>query len=593
MPRTGASIFAKMIVLLILLLIPVMLLYMYFNKLSETNIKTEIQHFADSRLSYSMETIDSQFDSMMLLSGLISQDTSLRQLEALNFGTDLFDRRSTEIEISEKIQMLSTSGKWKNDITLFIPKNKQVISTESSASYQEEYIQFDLTRQWSYQSADASDAQQASFVYHLVGPLSASLEPEKANYIIEVRVYKNNLIDMLNQFKAGNPQTNPFLYNPVTSEVILNSSVAPEEVETVISQYRSQLSKDLKTVKREEIEISNEHYQVNAIKSSKIGWYLVDYVPLSAAFSTLSATRDVFYLSVAMLLMMAVIASYMFYRHVQSPVMNLVSGVQRLKLGDYSVRIPLKGPFEFRFLFARFNQMAEEIQTLIEDVYQEKLRSKEATLKQLQAQINPHFLYNCLFFIKNMSSIGNDEAVEQMTINLGEFFRYVTRSESRLASIKDEIEFVRHYLNIQHLRMPRLHVVWEVSDDLLDEEIPRLLIQPIVENAIVHGIESIRGEGIVRIIGIKQGAKCQLIFEDNGIGMTAVERQELERCVAMPLTEEMGCGVWNVCQRLVGEFGAGSKVTFFESELGGLGVKLEWNGRVLKGEEKHVSDTVS
>jgi len=579
MRPNGLSIFSKMLILIVLLLLPVVYLYLYFNSLSESNTKKEIQQSAASRLAYSLNQIESSFDSMMLLAGLISQDASLRELEASNFDSDLFDRMKTETAVAEKIQMLSASGKWKNDITLFLPGKKQAISTLSSVSYEIDALTDSLSRNWSYRSfaANASGSQATSFVYHLVGPLSAASELETANYVIEIRVPGSNLIGMLGQFKAGNTQGDPFLFNPDTGETILNASSKPDAVKAIIGHIAGRLSMQNATAVNEEMTIDGRPYLINAKKSSKIGWYLVDYTPLSTAFSSIANSRNVFYLSVGMLLLMAVVASFMFYWHVQTPVTWLVRGVQSLKKGDYSARIPLRGPSEFRFLFERFNGMASEIQTLIENVYQEKLRSREATLKQLQAQINPHFLYNCLFFIKNMSGIGHYEAVEKMSVSLGEFYRYVTRTEKRLATVREEAEFVRHYLNIQHLRMPRLKVEWEISEDLFDLEIPRLLIQPIVENAIVHGIENIKGEGLVKIEGKREGTGCLFTVEDNGKGMTPEQMDRLQQTVTMPLSDEMGCGVWNINQRLIHEFGAGAKLHFFQSPLGGLGVRMSWN----------------
>src|SRR5690606_39681649 len=124
--------------------------------------------------------------------------------------------------------------------------------------------------------------------------------------------------------------------------------------------------------------------------------------------------------------------------------------------GYFSVRLNYSARNEFSLLFARFNIMAQRIQELIENVYEEKLRRREATLKQLQSQINPHFLYNCLFFIKNMARMKNEEAVVAMSLNLGEYFRYTTRLGNQTATLAEELSVIVNYLEIQNLRMRRI-----------------------------------------------------------------------------------------------------------------------------------------
>lgn len=126
---------------------------------------------------------------------------------------------------------------------------------------------------------------------------------------------------------------------------------------------------------------------------------------------------------------------------------------------------------------------------LIEQVYLEQLRAKDAHLKQLQSQINPHFLYNCLFFIKSKAVVGDTDSVEAMALNLGEYYRYITKTDHSLTTLQDELKLLENYLEIQNLRKQRISYEMDIAEDLLGLQIPRLLIQPLVENSIIHGIE--------------------------------------------------------------------------------------------------------
>ncbi|MDG0810644.1 sensor histidine kinase [Cohnella rhizosphaerae] len=191
----------------------------------------------------------------------------------------------------------------------------------------------------------------------------------------------------------------------------------------------------------------------------------------------------------------------MLYQNIRRPIKALIRGVQQLKKGNYAARIPVKGDNEFTFLFHKFNDMAQEIDLLVGKVYAEQLRSREATLKQLQSQINPHFLYNCLAFMKSMAVLEEKEAIIAMSVSLSKYYRYTTRNEQQLVSVREEMALVENYLRIQGLQMKRLSVSIELPDALLDKQIPRLLIQPVVENAIVHGIEPCETAGRIVIRG--------------------------------------------------------------------------------------------
>jgi two-component system sensor histidine kinase YesM len=271
------------------------------------------------------------------------------------------------------------------------------------------------------------------------------------------------------------------------------------------------------------------------------------------------------------------LASFLLYRNVQIPIRKLLGSVQRIKRGDFSARIEYHAKNEFDFLFLRFNEMAEQIQLLIENVYTEKIHSREATLKQLQSQINPHFLYNSLFFIINSAMLDDKESVVEMSENLAAFYRYTTRLENQLVTIREELEMVNHYLTIQNLRMQRLESMIDIPDKMMELRVPRLILQPLVENAIIHGIERKVEGGIIRITGEQDNQSNRIIIEDDGIGMNLEEIKRLQNKLDLPMSEEIGCGTWNVHQRLFYQFGEGSGLVFHHVPSGGIRVIITWN----------------
>ncbi|MEQ4486455.1 sensor histidine kinase [Cohnella silvisoli] len=562
-----------MIVLIVVLLLPVMTLYIYFNKVSESNTKREIQNSALGRLAFFLSQVEANVDRMTFSAGQISRDPSLLELQVINLGIDYFDKVKTVNSLYQKVQMLSSSNKWDNQITVYVPQTKDMITTGGQESDEEAITTHADRAGWVHQQTKINNNRVPGFRYRLVVPDNAWEQPETADFVIDVSFPDSSLQTMLDQFKFGN-QGDPFFYNPQAGTILNRSADDPviREIANVLGEQPADNGG-----KSSEISIGGSRYVIQTIYSPMLKWYLVDYYPLEKAFSPIRTSRIIFYISITMLFLMGVIATAMFYRHVQFPIRELVRGVQKLKRGDYSARIGGKQNSEFDFLFERFNDMAAEMKKLIENVYEEKLRSRDAVLKQLQSQINPHFLYNCLSFIKNMATLGNEEAVEKMAVNLGDFYRYATRSENRLAALRDELQFVDHYLSIQRLRTPKFRYEVSVPEQMLELQVPRLMLQPIVENAVIYGIEGKVEAGMLTITAEKHDQQFILTVEDDGKGMSLEKMRELQSTLSQPLSEEMGCGLWNVHQRLQLEFGHNAGLIFFASELGGLGVRLYWS----------------
>jgi two-component system sensor histidine kinase YesM len=324
------------------------------------------------------------------------------------------------------------------------------------------------------------------------------------------------------------------------------------------------------------ITLNDQKYVVNYIRSDSLGWHLVDFVPLEKIYSPITVNRNLFYVIVSLLLLLSILVTLLLYRNVQRPIRLLIRGVQRIKDGQYSVRLKEQPNNEFDFLFNSFDEMAEQIQELIEKVYKETLRSKEATLKHLQSQINPHFLYNCLFYIKSMANLGDKEAVAAMALNLGEYYRYTTRTEKTMTTLREELKLVENYLTIQNLRIQRFHYEMDIQEEMLDLVIPRLLLQPLVENAIIHGIEDSPEFGIIHVSGVSQDGIHRIIVDDNGKGISMEEMVRLQKEMAMPMGDDTGCGLWNIHQRLIQMYEGQSGLSFSPSPMNGFRVIMAW-----------------
>jgi two-component system sensor histidine kinase YesM len=197
-------------------------------------------------------------------------------------------------------------------------------------------------------------------------------------------------------------------------------------------------------------------------------------------------------------------------------------------------------------------------------------------LKQLQAQINPHFLYNCLGYIINMAQMKDEQAVVSMAHNLSAYYRYTTRMERETSSLQEEIKLLINYLDIQKLRNGRIEYHIDIPEHMLAQSVPRLMLQPMVENSVIHGIGKSYTSGEIRITGESVNGFGKIYIDDDGPGLTPEQYEALNQEMLEPLQEEVGCGLWNTYQRMIHTFGNHSYLLFGPSPLGGFRTEIVW-----------------
>ncbi len=563
------NIFSKILILLVLLLIPIVLLYSYTNRITNNVVQDQIQSSNLNQLSFFMHQLDGDVERLAMSPVILGSDPYIREFIDRNESPD-YDMLKEQSRIIQKLSLQSVSSGWVNELTIAIPHGKQVLSSSIFVNGTDTWPwDSPIKRTWTYEERKG-DNGVGSFVREISEPIRAQVAGQ-ANVLYQVRFSVQNMIQLLDVYKQDK-RSDPFLVDG-QNRAVFNSSSNPSITHTIHERLAGQ---SLPLTGQVQFEIANQQYLISFVKSEQLGWYLVDYVPVQKILSPITMTRKLFYVSIALLLVMSILASFLLYRNVQIPIGKMIQSVQQVKRGDLSARIVYRAKNEFDFLIQRFNEMAEQIQVLVEDVYAEKIRSREATLKQLQSQIHPHFLYNSLFFIINSAEMEDKESVVAMSQNLAEFYRYTTRVEKQSVRLRDELDLVGHYLTIQNLRIHRLKYEINVPEEMLDEWVPRLILQPLVENAIVHGIERSAEGDRITITGEQKDGWNRLIVEDNGGGLDEAGLDKLLKQLEAPMSDEIGCGTWNVHHRLYYQFGEGSGLTFERVHDGGLRAVLTW-----------------
>lgn len=572
MQELRSNIFRKIILLIVALLVPIVLLYIHSNYVTVKILEDKITSYRFAQFNLFLNRMVTEIDSVANAAVNLTKDKSVMELRYLHLTDSMYHNVYAKELVLNQIQLQATSTNWMDRLRVYTPYDGSVITLEPVISYDPIELETGMKLGWQYRALGSN----SEFVWYTAEPFTAYEDVSKAHLVIEASIAKGTLVTFLDDYKSSG-DGDPFLYHPVHG-VITNRTAERDTIDGIVSHLAAHGEKSL----GDRFTYNDDHL-VMMTESGWMGWMLVDYVPLQQILSPINEMNLRFYAATGLLLIVSFFATLLLYRHVRLPLKELVVNLQRLKRGDFSARVHIQQENEFRYVGDQFNGMVEQMQELVEKVYLEQIRSREAKLKQLQSQINPHFLYNCLQLIKNKTILGEDEAVISMTENLGSYFRYATRLENPLATLGEEIDMILNYLTIQNLRMKRIEYEVDVPEPLLALKIPRLLLQPVVENAIVHGLEPRKQQGLVRIIGMQEEDMVRIVIEDNGPGMSEEARHEMKERLGRAMDEHMGYGVWNVNQRLFYQFGEGSGVRFDASELGGLKVILEWRSSDVSG----------
>jgi len=248
------------------------------------------------------------------------------------------------------------------------------------------------------------------------------------------------------------------------------------------------------------------------------------------------------------------VISRMIMTSITKPIHKLSEMTKQAASGDFAVRVQENSGDELAILNSSFNQMVEKIGQLVEDIRMEQMNLRQTELKVLQAQINPHFLYNTLDSIIWLAEAGQKEQVVQMVSTLSDFFRTTLSKGRDYITLEEEEAHIRSYLQIQQFRYRDiLEYDIQIPTKLFQCEILKLTLQPLVENALYHGIKNKRGIGHIYVNGEQDGDQILLRVQDDGIGMTSERLSYVKTLLCKEEPDEntpSGFGLFNVNQRL-------------------------------------------
>ena len=307
-------------------------------------------------------------------------------------------------------------------------------------------------------------------------------------------------------------------------------------------------------------EVNNEEIFYSFYPIDNTDWKVVALHSLSS-YNNTTTTITRFMTSITFLtLLCSCLLMILISLSISKPLNKLTKLMSNVQNGDYSVRFQPRYNDEIGKLCNSFNYMLEQTNTLINDVYKLELAEKDATIYALQSQINPHFLYNTLQMVSDFAEIGDTEEVSTICSYLSSIFRYCLNGKSQCTLLDNEINHVQNYIYIQSIQLNhRFKFVLDIPDENYNIPVPRLILQPLVENAITHGIYSKLNDAQITLSCRQVENILEIKIQDNGIGMTKEKLENIKNLLSTSMHthqfDDICIGLINVHRRLTLTYG--------------------------------------
>lgn len=493
---------------------------LFFYKGTSYILINEYEQSITAQLSQVNQQISEQIDALdSIIPMFLSNSLISNTLESINYNSVTYDSKiSIEKQMSHTYYSTSLSSKnFINGIHIFSDDGTEFYIPTSGKSERD----IDLNQKL-LDNIDPSDP----------GLICMSLYSEYKSIFFARNIFSSNtgrhigifIVDVAPvnwiQFcaKGLDPSWFIYLYN---NEMSILSN---EDMEVQSAQLLTQIAPQNSTVSFQELTLSGEPYFVAAQELQGLHITSAVAAPKLLMMSDLNQTLKSYLLLMSGIVLIALAAAVVLSRAVTRPINKMVFHINEISQGRQDSLPPLKMHYEFQIWMNAFNEMLKKLDISYNDNFQKQLLLKNAEIQALQSQMDPHFLFNVLNTIAWKAQMSDNEEIYDMIISLGELLRINTISkESAYTLLEQEMKYVKFYIYLQQMRFEdKISFDIQVPDSLMQCKIPGFCIQPLVENAIVHGLEPKKGNGKLSINIIETKRYMEISINDNGIGFETI-----------------------------------------------------------------------
>lgn len=566
------------VLFVIMILLPVLLITYFSAEYFRSVLLQSLTSKAMQTLEQVSYTVDSQASRMITTIASISHDKDV-MTNATKFHRSI--SASDHFKIGQMLDhQLASYFHYTSEVVavdIFYKREgvysyKLDLNTSEQEMRNQSWYQKALKEKNKVQFFGIEESEQAS--RYLSPVLTAAISPlNNADYDVEMLYFTFQASTIQSLLRSSVPSSGPVIVLDRNQKIVAGSSDMDKEQQwlTMDAFQRALTSKSghyTATVDKKESYII---YQ-----TSDSGWKYIQMIPYEQFNRQLDVVvrRTILVSLIALIIFLAI--SILVIQRVVKPILELVKQMNIVKRGKLEANIKESGPMEIYVLGATFNEMMDRMKDLLVEVEEKEKAKKHAEINALQSQINPHFLLNTLNTIKIMAIVSKSDNIRMVAESLTKLLSATFNKGGDYTSIADEITLLEYYVNIMKIRYgDHFDVDYQIEPQIMDSRILKLLLQPMIENAIIHGLQGLNYRGHVTVSASRlDESKLCIIIEDNGNGMLPVEVESLLSISELDKERFSGLGLRNVHQRIQLNYGTDYGVTLTSVPDKGTSVKM-------------------
>lgn len=351
------------------------------------------------------------------------------------------------------------------------------------------------------------------------------LDKEVEEPYLVINFTEENLRNMLNKYAGENTEAE---YYVVTSEGEMVCSAKNQKKEN-FKRIEEEACRLTENSGCKQSIISGEKYIMSYSKSQVTGWYVIAAIPVKVLSEKIVGKfMRVLILLIVLVVIMAVTLSFILSENLNKKIYKPLQMIERVGAGDFNSEVHYEERDEFAFFYQKLNEMNQNLKNLVHENYEVKIQKRDTEIMTLNIQMNPHFLYNSLNIINWICLRGENETASKMLVKLSRMLQYTSKNRELMVELREDLEWLRNYIDIMSYRYEqRFCAEIDVPEEYLKLQVPKLFLQPFVENAIVHAFENYQEDGKIRIDTEADGDDIIFCVEDNGRGIQQEKIREI------------------------------------------------------------------
>ncbi|MFC5403261.1 sensor histidine kinase [Cohnella soli] len=563
------SIFTRLIATFLLIISPIYLVAFFIYNWGINSVKDELKSTMMSQVGFYASNLDTEIQRVNALLFNTLYDSNLTDLSNLITKLSDYDVYRSVNNLQQRLLVLQNSNLYVKNVTAYIPSADMTVSSNTGIGplNPEELRFFNGAR---------TDAKSQLLFYQDDIYLRALL-PLDINYRLEKKMHLLTVTLSIDRIRAALGQLETRQGSGAALLLPDDRLIAPGKMK---GDFAARLKAELDSrLERGDssgsilLKDEGNSYFAVYVRSAYLNTTMVQYVPQEALTEKADRFKTIFVLFSCAAVLIVVLYMLSSFKFIQQPMLKLIRVLRQMEKGNLNVEVTHARNDEFGFLFQRINGMMRNLNQLIDQVYKQQILTQRAELKQLQSQINPHFLYNTYFVLYNMAMTDDFDNVKLFTHQLGSYFQYITRNAAEDVPLHVECDHARTYCDIQSLRFYNRIVVdfGDIPPGYRDKLVPRLILQPVIENAFEHGLSDKKDSGLLTIRFEEEYEGFAITVEDNGPALSDDRVRELNEMLLLESSDaaEM-TAIVNIHRRLRLKFGGGSGIVFRHGGNGGL-----------------------